>query len=100
MSARSTETAPRGPRSRAALVAHAPPTSSSSDWFVRTLLLLGAAGAALLLVAVGKAGGLDKGVAELGYRIGSRGLTPNRIALRNDAIDSRRPHGSGIRYRE
>ena len=100
MRARSTETAPRGPRSRAALVAHAPTTSSSSDWFVRTLLLLGAAGAALLLVAGAKVGGLDKGVAELGYRIGSRGLTPNRIALRNDAIDSRRPRGSGIRYRE
>jgi hypothetical protein len=82
------------------MVAHAPTTNSSSDWFVRTLLLLGAAGIALLLVAVGKVGGLDRGVAELGYRIGSRGLTPNRIALRNDTIDSRKPRRSAIRYRE
>lgn len=100
MNVTSRESAPRGPRSGSAMVAHAPTTSSSSGWFIRTLLLLGAAGIALLLVAVGKVGGLDKGVAELGYRIGSRGLTPNRIALRTAATDSRRSRGRGIRYRE
>jgi hypothetical protein len=94
------EAAPRGARSGAATVARAPTRSTSSDWFLRTLLLLGVGAIALLLVTVAKVGGVDKGVTELGARVGSRGLTPSRIALRNTPTDPTGPRGRAIRYRE
>src|SRR4029450_1042056 len=89
---------PRAVEHRAAAPAPAASKSTSTDWFLGTLLMvLGLPALALLLRAVAEVEGVDKAVAGFGSRVRSRGLGTSRIALGGDGARSGTPR-SAVRY--
>jgi hypothetical protein len=101
LSAPTVESAPRSVRQGSSVPAVATGGASSTDWFLRTLIvLLGVAVLALLLPALSEVEGVAMGVRGLGSRVRSRGLGTSRVELGEDAARGTERRRRTISYRD